>query len=233
MRVLAAILRIELAGQPLPVEAQRFLGMVSDIGPYGSDGRPTYTGWYFDLFIDREDAIARADFVADYATSTSGVGYVGAQPAVLAIVAVDTGGPPRALIGPVARAYEHWGNGPRLDDETAAKLPATDRPAPWSAHYTAPAPPAPAFEAQIEPREDHLYLAIKAPRALGALVVEVLDHHRLPIQRLTRRIGAGTTRFAFDPKLETTRATVRFRIGRWSGYSELHCMDGCWISPPE
>jgi len=82
-RVLAAISRIELAGQPLPVEAQRFLGMVSEIGPYGSDGRPTYTGWYFDLFIDREDAISHADFIADYATSPSGVGYVGAQPPVL------------------------------------------------------------------------------------------------------------------------------------------------------
>jgi hypothetical protein len=74
---------------------------------------------------------------------------------------------------------------------------------------------------------------IKAPRALGALVVEVLDHHRLPIQRLVRRIGAGTTRFRFDPKNEGTRATIRFQVGRWSGYSELHCMDGCWISPPE
>lgn len=43
-RMLAKISRIELDGQPLPVEAQRFLGMVSEIGPYGSDGRPTYTG---------------------------------------------------------------------------------------------------------------------------------------------------------------------------------------------
>jgi hypothetical protein len=212
-RVLAAISRIELAGQPLPVEAQRFLGMVSEIGPYGSDGRPTYTGWYFDLFIDREDAIAHADFIADYATSPSGVGYVGAQPPVLAIVAVDTGGPPRALIGPVTRAYERWGSGPRLDDETAAKLPASGRQAPWATRYTAPAPPAPAFEAKLEHDDEYLYFAITAPRALGTLVVEVLDHHRLPIQRLTRRIGAGTTRFRFDPKIEGTRATLRFQVG--------------------
>jgi hypothetical protein len=235
-RVLAAISRIELAGQPLPVEAQRFLNMVSEIGPYGSDGRPTYTGWYFDLFLDREDAIAHADFIADYATSQSGVGYVGAQAPVLAIVAVDTGGPPRALIGPVARAYERWApwdSGPRLDDKAAAKLPASDRQAPWATRYTAPAPPAPAFTAQFDPRDDHRDFAITAPHALGTLVVEVLDHHRLPIQRFVWHIGAGTTRFRFDPKTEGTLATIRFRVGRWSGYSELHCMDGCGITPPE
>jgi hypothetical protein len=233
-RVLAAISRIELAGQPLPDAAQRFLGMVAEIEPYGSDGRPTYTGWYFDLFIDREDAISRADFIADYATSTSGVGYVGAQSPVLGIFAVDGGGKPRAMIGPIARAYEHWASGPRLDDDASTHLAAAARVAPWAARYTAPAPPKPPFEVQIEPGDDdHRYLVVKAPRALGALTVETLDHHRLPVQHATRRIAAGTTRFRFDPKLETARGTLRFTVGRWSGYSELHCMDGCWLSPPE
>lgn len=120
--------------------------MVSEILPYGSDGRPTYTGWYFDLFIDRTDAIARADLIADFVTSSSGVGYVGVQQPVLAIFAVDAGGPPRAMVGPVARAYEHWGRGQRLDDEAAARLPASARRAPWTASYTAPAPPAPRFQ---------------------------------------------------------------------------------------
>jgi hypothetical protein len=91
-------------------------------------------------------------------------------------------------------------------------------------------------QATLEPGDEHRDLVITAPCALGTLAVELLDHHRLPIQRWTRRIGAGRTRIPFDPhleKLETTRGTMRFRVGRWSGYSELHCMGGCWISPPE
>jgi hypothetical protein len=233
MRVLAAISRIELAGQPLPVEAQRFLGMVSEILPYGSDGRPTYTGWYFDLFLDREEPISRADFIADYATSPSGVGYLGAQAPVFAIFAVDAGGPPRAMIGPVARAYEHWGSGPRLDDDASTKLPAAARQAPWATRYTAPAPPAPRFTAKAEPGKGGLFIVVTAPRALGTLIIEHLDHHRLPSQRWKRYIGAGTTRIPFDPKFEGTRSTLRFQIGRWTGYSEMYCMDACWFTPPE
>jgi len=94
---------------------------------------------------------------------------------------------------------------------------------------------APRFEAKVEPDGDgNLDVVITAPRALGTLIFEELDHHRLPMQRRTRYIGAGTTRFRFTPKFDrAARSTLRFQIGRWSGYSELHCMDGCWISPPE
>jgi Protein of unknown function (DUF3160) len=233
-RVLATISRIELSGQPLPPVAQQFLGMVSEIQPYGSDGRPGYTGWYFDLFIDRPDAIARADLVADFATSSSGVGYVGVQPPVLAIFAVDAGGPPRAMVGPVARAYEHWGHGKRLDDEAAAKLPASARQAPWTASYLAPAPPAPRFRTYIDhDRADNMYVVIEAPRSLGPMTIEELDHHRVPIQRFVRQIRAGRTRVRWEPSSGEPRPMLRFSVGRWSGWSELRCMDGCWLSDPE
>jgi hypothetical protein len=225
-RVLAKISRIELAGQPLPAEAQRFLGMVSEIGPFGSDGRPTYTGWYFDLFLDREDAIGRPDLVADYATSPSGVGYVGVQLPVLAIFAVDTGGGQRAMIGPVARAYETWRTGPRLDDETAADLPAKARSAPWTASYTAAAPARPAFGAGVDWDDNgRRFLTIKARRALGAMTIELLDHHRVATRKLTRTIRAGTTRFPLDGDLKM----LHLQIGRWHGWAELHCMDGCGL----
>jgi hypothetical protein len=227
-RVFAKISRIELAGQPLPEAAQRFLGMISEIYPFGSDGRPTYTGWYFDLFLDRNDAIARADLIADYVTAPGGLGYVGVQPPVLAIFAVDTGGAPRAMIGPVARAYEYLGTGRRLDNDAAAALPAAARHAPWAARYTVAAPARPPFEADVDQdARGRDLLVITARRALGAMTIELLDHHRVPIRRLTRTIGAGTTRIPFDFASDDNLPVVHFQIGLWHGWRERHCMEGC------
>jgi hypothetical protein len=235
-RVLAAISRIELAGQPLPDEAQRFLGMVSEIGPHGSDGRPTYTGWYFDLFIDREDAIAQADLIADYVTMPRGVGYLGVASPVLAIFAVDTGGGPRAMIGPVARAYEHWGHGRRLDDEAARQLPPAARRSPWTASYLAAAPPRPRFRVQLrEDRNDRKYIVISAARPLGVLTIEELDHNRVPVQRITRRITAGTTWIRFKEKDSNSfRPLLHFQLGSWHGWGEILCPieGGCRLEDP-
>jgi hypothetical protein len=230
-RVLAAISRIELAGQPLPLPAQQFLGMVSEIEPYGSDGRPTYTGWYFDLFLERTGAMSYPDLVADYVTTQAGVGYIGTQRPVLAIFAVDAGGGPRAMIGPVARAYEHWGGGRRLDDAAAARLPQAARQAPWAASYTAPAPPAPAFDISFDgDDEGHRYLLVEAPRALGAMTIEEYDHHRVAIQRVTRRIAAGKTRIPFELKYVTNLPVIHVQVGRWHGWTEVHCGDGCRLT---
>jgi len=226
-RVFAKISRIEVAGQPLPDEAQRFLGMVSEIYPYGSDGIPTYTGWYFDLFLDRNDAISRADLIADYVTSPGGVGHLGVQRPVLAIFAVDTGGAPRAMIGPVARAYEYWSPGRRLDDEAAAALPDTDRHAPWTVRYTVAAPAQPPFDAGVgTDARGRNFLVISARRALGAMTIELLDHHRVAVKRLTRAIGAGTTRIPFDFEGGGELPIVHFQVGLWHGWKEFHYMEG-------
>jgi Protein of unknown function (DUF3160) len=228
-RVFATISRIELAGQPLPDEAQRFLGMVSEIGPYGSDGMPTYTGWYFDLFLDRNDAIARADLIADYVTAPHGVGYLGVERPALAIFAVDTGGGPRAMIGPVARAYEHLRTGQRLDDAAAAALPAKDRHAPWTASYTVAAPPRPPFHAAVNRNaSEQSVVMITARRAIGAMTIELLDHHGVATKKVTRTIGAGTTRVPFDFGFDNL-PVVHFQVGLWHGWAELHCMDGCFL----
>jgi hypothetical protein len=44
---------------------------------------------------------------------------------------------------------------------------------------------------------------------------------------------AGDDAASPNPKFEGTRSTYGFQIGRWTGYSEMYCMDACWFTPPE
>ena len=72
----------------------------------------------------------------------TGVAYVGATAPRLGIFVVDASGPPRAMVGPVAHAYEVFGPlAARYTDETARTLARRDKP--WAAAYAiaAPAPP--------------------------------------------------------------------------------------------
>lgn len=226
-RVLAAISRLELANQPLPIEAQRFLSMVTEILPYGSDGRPTYTGWYFDLFADRTDAIAHPELIADFFTSTAGVGYLGVTPPQLGLFVVDTGGGPRVVVGPVAHAYEHQGgSGRRLDDDAARALPAAAVQAPWTQSYTAAAPPAPFLILQFgTDSKGASELAVTTQQPLGIAVFELLDHHRAPLVRFSRRLGQGKTSFRINwpDKAEM----VHVQVGAYKGWAELLCLEGC------
>ncbi|APR86718.1 hypothetical protein A7982_12067 [Minicystis rosea] len=200
LRVLSAISRDELSGKPLSEEARRFLSMVVEMRPGSSGGPPTFTGWYFDLFPSVHDALARADFVADYFTSGEAqtVSYAGASAPRLGIFVVDVGGPPRVVVGPVARGYEvHAPLAKRLDDDAASKLAKVDDP--WAASYTAPAPAAPDLSVSVSADEQSgLPVAIVEPRrAVGAVTVELLDHHRRRIQSITQSVGARKTRFVF------------------------------------
>jgi hypothetical protein len=89
------------------------------------------------------------------------------------------------------------------------------------------APVRPAFDAGVDSDDrGRLVLTIKARRALGAMTVELLDHHRIATRKLTRAIGAGTTRFPLDGDLKL----LHLQLGRWHGWAELHCMDGCRLS---
>ncbi len=231
--VLAAISRIELANQPLPIEARQWLSMVTEILPFGSDGRPTYTGWYFDLFDDRSDAIAQTDLVADYFTSGQGeVAYVGVRPPSLGVFIVETGGRPRAMIGPVAHAYEYASRAtPRLTDETALGIAAIEDP--WTASYTVPAAREP--NARVTPSyewvNDKGWLAVdlEAKESLGQVTVEALDHHRIlvgaPVTRLAKR---GKTHIRLGRlKDEENPTMIHLRIGEFHAWVELRCMDGC------
>lgn len=142
LATLRAIAVTERAGRPLSEAQRRWLGMVSEYIPSGGYGGssgepPKYTGWYFDLFPDREiGAEKSAAFVADYFTLTNAgvVRYLGAETPRLGVFVVDVGGPPRLMVGPVARGFE--ATSPidhRLDDDHALRAPG--RAAPWRRSY--------------------------------------------------------------------------------------------------
>src|ERR1700731_1573991 len=99
------------AGHVLTDAERRWLGMVAelslDLGAQTTGYPPMYTGWYFDLFLDRQaDGMRGVDYMPDYSTAKEGVAYVGPPPPRLGFFVVDAGAPPRAFVGPVARAYE-------------------------------------------------------------------------------------------------------------------------------
>lgn len=148
-------------------------------------------------------------------------GHLGVDAPVLAIFAVDTGGGPRAMVGPVARAYETWSKA-RLDDRAARKLPATVKQAPWTARFLIAAPPRPTFT--IDWQEEHKALEIVAPRALGAATLELLDHHRVAKRRIVRTLPAGRTRVRESRNLASAAARLGMApvsLARWIGRRTL------------
>jgi hypothetical protein len=235
LRVLRTIVDDELAGRPLSVAERRWLGMVAELNVDRSVETtglpPMYTGWYFDLFFDRQDDGMRvADYIADYFTSQKGVAYVGATAPRLGIFVVDVGGPPRAFVGPVARAYEIFGPlGARYTDESARTL--NDRVEPWAASYTIAAPPQPS-SLQLRYDAEARQLVLTSDRDLGAATLKVLDHHRVPVATLRATVKQGETRIAIKDK---RMAGIAVEIGAFrdfvvaDSYGELH---GQWGAPP-
>jgi hypothetical protein len=231
LRVLDVIAKDELAGRALSEDEQRFLAMILEMAPGSSGGPPTYTGWYFDLFPSRADALARADFIADYFTSgyDGVIAYAGATAPRLGVFVVDSGGDPRVVVGPVARGYEHHGPlATRLDDEAASKLPKVDDP--WAASYTAPAPPAPPLVMYLDVEKTG-HARVEASRAIGKVTIEVLDHHRKVIQAITKDVGKGTTEFPFRRGSEKRPIeAIHLAAGEWHGWSEVS-WQGAEINP--
>ncbi|MBI4956303.1 MAG: DUF3160 domain-containing protein, partial [Myxococcales bacterium] len=197
LTVLARIARDETTGAPLAEPERRWLGMVSEHVPklwMDTGEPPKWTGWYFDMFEDRElGATAAPAFVADYFTLTNAglVEYLGADGPRLAVFIVDVGGEPRAMVGPVAKGYEtETPIAARLDDARA--LEHTGKTAPWRSSFAVAELPAPELglvgrhaqcqkEGRVEAR-----LALRSERALGPVTVTFLDHHGDPV-------GAPTT----------------------------------------
>ena len=205
LRVLRAIADDELANRPLTAAEKHWLGMVTELSIDTSEDitgyPPVYSGWYFDLFLEAEaDGMRGASFIADYFTSVEdGISYAGATAPRLGIFVVDTGGAPRAFVGPIARAYEaHTPLATRLTDETARGLASVDEP--WTASYTiadpGAAPGAPPDLALRYDRETGDVL-VKADHAIGPVTIKLLDHHRVPLATLTQPIQDGETVFAF------------------------------------
>jgi len=215
LAMLADIAHDETSGRVLSEPERRWLAMVSESVPTGGYGRdsgapPLWTGWYFDMFEDRQHGATKAtSFIADYFTLTNAnrVLYLGAEGPRLAVFIVDAGGEPRAMVGPVAKGFE--ANTPiagRLSDDKVFGDGVT-KTAGWRTSY-AVAPrvePALGLEGQIvrcgsgesEPwmipapkvpdgpadnKETEWRIAIRSTRAsTGPTTITLLDHHGDPL----------------------------------------------------
>jgi hypothetical protein len=239
LRVLRKIVAREVSGLALTDAEKRFLGMVSEYRPtdpqcMDSCPPPTYTGWWYDLFIERiADGTADPSFIADYYTSTNAgkVAYIGARPPRLGVFVVDANGPPRAMVGPVAHGYEHVGSlDERLTDEEASALKPAELFSPWEASYVvaqaagpkisvvwAPSASAKSEEGmpglRVHKRGEPIDLDVHADKAIGPVTVELLDHHRTPVAAQSLSVGTTPTRFHFaGPRVDGAEG-VRVRVG--------------------
>jgi hypothetical protein len=163
---------------------------------------PSFTGWYFDMFHDRNEAMDGASFVADYYTSTeySEAAYAGVKGVKLGVFVVDSAGGPRVVVGPVSDSFEATEKLPRLDD---SKVMSAHAEAPWAKSYTegAIAEPPLAIAAKKTSKEDFrdtITMRVTSTRALGKVTIDLLDHHRKPMQSVTHDVvGTAPVVFAF------------------------------------
>jgi hypothetical protein len=222
MEVLRRIVATEIAGQPLRETERRFLGSVAEVAPRNaacmdSGAPPTFTGWWFDLFVYRTDGTANPEFVADYYTSPElgAVAYVGARRPRFGVFVVDAGGSPRAMVGPVASAFEAMGSlGQRLTDADVAAM--QGGVSPWMRGYATPAPPEPFrhfLRVVRRTPKAPLDLEVTSDRALGPVALDLLDHHRAPLATVSHTAGAGPTHFRFDDPRAAEAEGVRLRAG--------------------
>ncbi len=235
LRVLRAIVGDELADRPLTDAERRWLGMVAelslDLDAQTTGYPPMYTGWYFDLFLDRQaDGMRGADYIADYFTSQEDVAYVGTTAPRLGIFVVDAGGLPRAFVGPVARAYEvHGPLGARYTDQTARAL--AQREEPWAAGYTIPAAPPPS-SLQLRYDAETRQFVLTSDRALGRATIKALDHHHVAVETMRAIVKKGETRVALKKK---RIAGVFVQFGEFSDFvaaDAYGAIRGQWGTPP-
>jgi hypothetical protein len=227
--LLDAIGKRELENRPLPDEAQRFLSMVVEatFGWRSTGSSPTFTGWYFDMFHARGEALEGADFIADYYTSTeeSRAAYAGVKGVKLGIFVVDSAGAPRVVVGPVSDSFEAEEPLPRLDD---SKVMSAHAETPWAKSYTVEGAAEPPLavagkKATKEGFRDTITMRVTSTRALGKVTIDLLDHHRKPMQTVTQTVGGTSPAvFAFPgarlKKDETNDDGIegfRVKVGDW------------------
>lgn len=220
--VLSKISRIELSGDPLPPEAQRWLDLVVELRPYGgTGGPPSFTGWWFDLFRLRQEGLGPASLIADTFTSTydGTILYVGTQEPQMAMFVVDTGGPRRVVVGPIAQSFSHVGPlAKRLTDADVSHRIGT---APWAKSYRIEEPAEPPLVVVQRDLGDgdkpasHATFDLKSTRALGQVTIEALDHHRRTYASQTLTVGTKTTTFRIPvapPKKKKKKADDEDRV---------------------
>ena len=217
--VLVRVVKDELAGRPLSDEEKRWLAMASEIIPPSSEGPGSNDGWYFNLFPQSGDAFSEHAFVADWFTSSNAaaVVYAGAREPRYGIFVVDVNGEPRAMVGPVARAFEHVGSlEGRLEDKDAKGIGQLKEP--WAASYTVPALPFPPISI-INVYDDSAdyttkQYIVRSSRGIGPITFEILDHHRVVMGKTTVNVGTAWTRVKLKkPNEDEYVSVVRLRAG--------------------
>jgi hypothetical protein len=158
------------------------------------------------------------------------VAYVGATAPRLGVFVIDSDGPPRAFVGPIARAYEVQGPiAARYTDETARALGRRDEP--WAASYTIAAPPSPP-SLQLDYDAASRRLVLTSDSALGPATIKALDHHRVAIATARATVKRGETKIPIK-----TKGVSGFyvELGDFrdfvveDAYGEIH---GQWGRPP-
>jgi hypothetical protein len=223
--VLRTIQTDELAARPLTGDERSFLSMIAEMQPGTTGNPPSYTGWWFDMFRGREtDGLAAPDFIASYFTGGQ-IAYLGATSPRIGIFVVDTGGAPRLAVGPVARAYEYHGEVQhRLDDAAGKALADAKRVAPWAASYTVAAPPEPDIYIHWMPGDDKP-IAVRATSDVGKVTIELYDHHRHALQKMTKHVKNGTTVFELHVKEDGDTGLIHMR-GNKTAIEGLHVQVG-------
>jgi hypothetical protein len=224
LAVLDAIALDELAGRPLSEEEKRYLSMVAEVRPATTTSSASYDGWYFDLFLTQEEAFADPALLADFYTSTNlGVAvYAGVRRPSLGLFVVDTGGPPRIVVGPVARAFEHRaGLDKRLDDTAVATL--AQPSAPWERSYVVAAPPEPPIavtfldsESAPEGKAVSQVFAAKSAGPPRRVVIEALDHHSVVVGTGEGNVGPHPARIEVRVRPGAQPMAFRVRVGELS-----------------
>ncbi|HEY0480334.1 MAG TPA: DUF3160 domain-containing protein [Kofleriaceae bacterium] len=224
--VLADIQDTELADRPLSADQRAFLSMVAEMEPGMTGAPPSYTGWWFDMFRRREvDGLTPADYLASFFTGES-IAYVGATAPRLGVFIVDTGGPPRMMVGPVARAYQYQGPvAHRLDDAAGRELPEAERDDPWAASYTVPQPAEPSLRLRWDPADDDPAITVETEAALGRVTIEMYDHHRTPMASLTRDVQPGKTRFEVGRTHRRGVEGLHLQVGDYDGWFDLGAVE--------
>jgi hypothetical protein len=229
LTVLRHIVQDELEGRPLSTAEKRWLSMVAEMTPGSTGSAPTYTGFYFDMFRGRQnEALTSPAFIADYYTSSElgRIAYLGVTAPVMGVFVVDSGGGPRAFVGPVARSYEAQSpiDG-RLSDQTADK--ADVHRAPWEDRTTAPAPApvrllmsATLGDFEHENMNARAWVRTERPAKVR---ITLLDHHRREITRMDKQVPAGKrVNYMFNVRANKVEG-VRVSVGDFSveGFTSL------------
>src|SRR5207248_9887325 len=127
---------------------------------------------------------------------TSQIAYAGVRNPKFGFFVVDAGGPPRVMVGPVAKPFIF--SGPLEKRLTDADVPKVAGLSPWSAAYELPATPVPPLEIKAAGEypsygsmsdKGKLTLLVHSTKKLGKVTIELLDHHREVLAKKTEEVS--------------------------------------------